>query len=239
MTQSNRFLPLALAAVLVFSVAGGASLAGTVAAAEDPSLRIVEVDAEGEYVVVENNGDETVDLDFAEIDFEANGEADEVATFPVGTAIEPGKRLVVATGAEPVADADVEFDFDSGVVESDDQIVIQTPAGDPLTQNGEEPTLDEPSEGDLTGPDGEDTPAETPEDEPTDDTPTDTPEDEPTDDTPTDTPEDAPTDDTPEDAPTDDTPTDTPEDEPTDGTTSPPSDSDESNDQPTVDPDEC
>ena len=235
MTQSNRFRPLALAAVLVLAAVGGASLAGTVAAVEDPPLRIVEVDAEDEYVVVENVDDETVDLDFAQIDFEANGEADQLGEFPAGTAVEPGGRLVVATGAEPVADADVELEFDSGVVESDDRIVVQTPAGDPLTQNGEEPTLDEPSEGDLTGPDGEDAPAETPED----DTPTDTPEDQPTDDTP----EDQPTDDTPEDAPTDtpeDEPTDdTPEDQPTDGTTSPPSDSDESNDQPTVDPDEC
>ncbi|SEO28721.1 Lamin Tail Domain [Halogranum amylolyticum] len=155
MTQSNRVRALVLATLLVVAGAG-ASAVGTVSADEHQPLRIAEVDADGEYVVVENTGDETVDLDFAEIDFDADGEADETSTFDVGTQIEAGQTIVVATGAEPVNDADVTFEYDSGVIDEDNTVVIRTLASQPLTQNAGDSDFEEPNEGDLTGPDGED-----------------------------------------------------------------------------------
>lgn len=107
-------------------------------------VRVVDVDAPAERVVLENDGDREVDLTGYRLDFEYGQPAEQVRTFPMGTLVGAGERLVVETGAEPPGDppADVRFTYLTAVLNDadPDTVALLTPAGDPVTSRRDVPS---------------------------------------------------------------------------------------------------
>ena len=101
------------------------------------NIYITNVNEEGEYFVVENRNDSPFDLTNYHVNFEYNGEVNQVREFGPDTTtpegqnltIEAGGRFVIATGAKEVADADVVFDYAGSVLNNDmtDTYAILTP----------------------------------------------------------------------------------------------------------------
>lgn len=107
---------------------------------EDPTavpVRIVDIDAPGERVVLENVGDRPVDLTGYRLDFEYGQPAEQVRTFPQETGLAPGERLVVETGAEPPGEppADVRFTYEAPVLNNvdPDTVALLTPDDELVT----------------------------------------------------------------------------------------------------------
>ena len=100
-------------------------------------VRIVEVDAPNERVVLENVGARGVDLTGYRLDFEYGQPAEQTRTFPPDTAVGPGERLVVETGAEPPGEppADVRFAYRAPVINDadPDTVAVLTPDGELVT----------------------------------------------------------------------------------------------------------
>lgn len=107
----------------------GLAGANTVLAQEDSSLQIVDADREGEYVVIENQGDSAFDLSGYYMEFEYKQNVSQRRQFPADTVIAAGSTLVVATGAREVPDADVTFNYEGSVIRNDevDYLAILTP----------------------------------------------------------------------------------------------------------------
>ena len=90
-------------------------------------IYFTDVNAEGEYLVLENRGQSTVDLREYYIDFEHNGNIDQTRRFGTDATVsagadltfEPGERLVVATGAENVPEAHVTFGYEGPVINNE------------------------------------------------------------------------------------------------------------------------
>ncbi len=90
-------------------------------------IYFTDVNAEGEYLVLKNRGQSTVDLREYYIDFEHNGNVDQTRRFGTDATVsagadltfEPGERLVVATGAENVPEAHVTFDYKGPVINNE------------------------------------------------------------------------------------------------------------------------
>lgn len=82
-------------------------------------IYFTEVHPRAEYLVIENRGKSTIDLTEYYINFEYGDETDQNRQFESdGTVtagsdlvLRLGEKLVVATGAEPVSDADVTFGY--------------------------------------------------------------------------------------------------------------------------------
>lgn len=109
------------------------------------SIRIVDVNPEEETVVLENYGDEEVDLDGYQIDWEhRNDNVTQINPFPGGVSIGAGEQLVVWTGYQasdiPAVEADVTMREDVGDAPSDarinndgnDVIALLSPGGEPV-----------------------------------------------------------------------------------------------------------
>jgi hypothetical protein len=112
-------------------IVGGAG-AGHVLADSHFGIEIVEVNAEGEYVVLENTGGESVNLSGYTIDFEYLEPDTQTETLPEGTTLDPGARLVVATGAREVPNADVTYENDNHRLnnEDPDAVALLAPGGE-------------------------------------------------------------------------------------------------------------
>ncbi|WP_336364723.1 putative baseplate assembly protein [Halalkalicoccus salilacus] len=93
------------------------------------TIRIDDIDAERERVVIENTADRPIDLSGYRIDFEHSGARGQVRTFPPGTVVDSGESLVVATGTKSLGYADVRFDFRRWVLNNTDpdMVAIVTP----------------------------------------------------------------------------------------------------------------
>lgn len=91
----------------------GVGVSDTVLAqnAAPEGIYFTDVNAEGEYVVIENRSDSDVDLSGYYINFEYQDPTNQRKEFQSGTVIEAHSQLKIATGAEPVPDADVTFDY--------------------------------------------------------------------------------------------------------------------------------
>ncbi|WP_231185542.1 hypothetical protein [Haladaptatus sp. DYF46] len=89
------------------------------------SLYFASVTPEREMVTFGNESIHDVDVSGCVVAFEyGNSETNQRQTIPSGTKIGGGQRLIVATGAEEVPEADVTFDYDSEVIDNDGNDVI-------------------------------------------------------------------------------------------------------------------
>lgn len=123
--------------------ATGALIVGTAGAGQvlgaPQEIEFKEVNAEREFVVLHNTGDEDVDLGGYRIDFEYRGEDTQDDQFPAETVVEANSDLVVATGAgpsegyeaAPPADVDAGYDEDGQVLNDDtpDTVAVIAPDG--------------------------------------------------------------------------------------------------------------
>jgi predicted phage baseplate assembly protein len=100
-------------------------------------VRVVDIDAPSERVVLENAGSRPVDLTGYRLDFEYGQPAEQTRTLPPDTRLDAGGRLVVETGAEPPGDppADVRFTYRAPVLNDvdPDTVALLTPSGDLVT----------------------------------------------------------------------------------------------------------
>lgn len=135
-------------------------------------VRIVGVNPQEETVILENQGNDTVDLDGYQIDWEYRNDNDtQVTPFPDGVSIGAGEQLVVWSGFQsseiPAVEADVTMREDVGDApgdarindDGDDVIALLSPSGEVVsTSDGEvQPPEPEPSEnGDDDDEGGED-----------------------------------------------------------------------------------
>lgn len=114
----------------LITVAAGA---GDVLADSHEMIEVVDVNAEDEYVVFENAGEEEIDLSGYVVDFENQGPDTQTRPLPEGTALGAGEQLTVATGSVSVSDADVTFDYDDEAPqinnEDPDVIALLAPDG--------------------------------------------------------------------------------------------------------------
>ena len=157
MTNRRQYLVGAgTAAATLLSVGASNAIAQN---ATPEKLYITEVYPEAEYLVVENVGDGPVDLTNYYMNFEYNGEVDQIRQFGPNTTVpdgqdltvEAGERFVIATGAADVADADVTFDYDGSVIRNDgsDTFAIFRPDGETVVaeadKNPSPPPTDTPT----------------------------------------------------------------------------------------------
>ncbi|WP_228546091.1 lamin tail domain-containing protein [Halegenticoccus tardaugens] len=128
----------------------GLGAGSTVIASDHSGLAFAEVNAEDEYVVIENTGDEGFDLSGYWMEFEHGQNVSQAREFPDGAVVEAGETLTVASGAEDVDDADVTFDYDRGVINNDgsDTMAILEPDEETVVVTSDESTSDESGEGD-------------------------------------------------------------------------------------------
>jgi len=108
--------------------AAGALIAGTAGAgyvlADSHTAIEIEVNAEEEYVVLTNSGDEEMDLSGYRVDFENQDPDPQLYPLPEGTVLGAGEQLKVATGYEDVPDADVDFELDAAQIHNTEPDVI-------------------------------------------------------------------------------------------------------------------
>ena len=172
MTPTRRQYLLGSAALI-----GGTGIASTVLAQDSlPPIKFVEINAEGEYVVIRNVGLGGINLSGYKINFEVADGTDQIRTFPDGTTVAGGGTLTIATGAKDVPGADVEFDYERSELndETPDTVAILTPNDEPIIRSDERADY---VSGDTTTP----TATSTPTAEPTEASePTETPTAEPT-----------------------------------------------------------
>ena len=134
------------------TVAVGAS-ATSVLGQSDYAVACSEIAYEDEYVVFANNGESTADVSGFTVAFEYSSDIDQRRDLPDGTTIDAGARLIVATGAKPVEDADVTFDYEGEVLNnSGDDVValLDTDGNEVCTIGGQstetETATEEPTE---------------------------------------------------------------------------------------------
>lgn len=136
-------------------------------------LAFGEINAEGEYLVLHNEGETAADIEGYVMDWEHANEddtqTDELTQDAGETTIPAGGSITVATGARPVSDADVDFGHESSDEvmrnEEPDVFAVLTPDGDVVARSDE----DQVSDAETPSPTEESTPTET---ETTEDTPT-------------------------------------------------------------------
>lgn len=114
------------------AVLSAAGLGTTVIAEESVPVEIADVFPEAEVVILENTGEEAVDLGGHVLDWEHNGETNQTDSFDDGVTIEAGETLSVWTGYP--SDGDVEADvqigeYDNGRLnnEEPDVVALLTP----------------------------------------------------------------------------------------------------------------
>lgn len=100
-------------------------------------IYFTDVNEAGEYFILAYLGDTPVDLTDYRVNFEFNGEVNQIRQFGTDAEVatgsdltfEPGERLIVATGAKNVSDADVIFNYKGPVLNNDksDTHAILTP----------------------------------------------------------------------------------------------------------------
>lgn len=204
--DTDRRSVLSGATVLVATALGIGAGSTVLADEHDIPVEIVEVNAEDETVILENQGSSQVDVSGYVIDWEhTNEQKNQTDALPTGTTIEAGGTLVIASGYTDIG-GDITFDYEAGRLNNDDPDVVAL-----LTADGSEAVTT--SEGATS------TPTETPTvtgTETPEETPTETPEETGTDtETPEETPEAAEDggETTDEPAPTNETQTEQPVDE--------------------------
>ena len=135
MTNRRQYLASAgTAAAALLGVGASNAIAQN---ATPENIVITGVNADGEYFTVENRGDDPFDLTGYHLNFEYNGEVNQIREFGPDTTVPDGQNLtipansefVVATGAKSVPDADVTFNYEGPVLNNDrsDTYAILTP----------------------------------------------------------------------------------------------------------------
>jgi hypothetical protein len=184
-------------------VAGGSALvSGSSALQTDRTLWFSTVAAEQEYAVLSNSASDPFDLTGYYMELEYGQQVSQRRQFPDGTAVPANGSLVIASGAEPVENADVTFDYERAVINDDnpDRLALIAPDGSTAVVTGGQgqpptatPTPDPTSKPTTTQPPEPTTEAtETSTEEPTE-TPTSTEEPTETTSEPTETPTSEPT----------------------------------------------
>lgn len=125
------------------------------------SITFGEIHNKGEWLVLQNEGDEDLEISGFKIDFEYEQQEDQTSKFhdsSGATMIPAGGSIIVSTGAPtseggtPAEDPDVEFDFGDQVMRDDESDVyaILDPEGNVVARSDE----------DRNGTDGEETPTD-------------------------------------------------------------------------------
>ena len=141
------------------------------ASSHTDSITFGEIDDEGEWLVLHNEGSDDLDISGFQINFEFMQSVDQIRTFQSqygATMIPAGGSITVATGAEPsqggtpAQSPDVEFDYGRAVMRDDDSdmYAILDPAGNVVARsdqdrhgNGEE--TETPTDGGDEGDDAD------------------------------------------------------------------------------------
>lgn len=171
MLNNRRQFIVGTGSVLIGAL-GVSSGTSVFASEHEIPVRIVDVNPQEETVILENQGNDTVDLDGYQIDWEYRNDNDtQVTPFPDGVSIGAGEQLVVWSGFQsseiPAVEADVTMREDVGDAPGDarindnrdDVIALLSPSGEVVsTSDGEvQPPEPEPSEnGDDDDEGGED-----------------------------------------------------------------------------------
>lgn len=144
LTRCTATLSLITVALVATAGIGIGTTAFASTAPDD--LRFTQVSGEYEYVVITNFGDTTVDLSGYVMEFEYGQQVNQTKVFPDGTTIAPGEELVVASGAEPVPnrEVDVRFDYEGAVINNDgsDTMAILAPDGSVVVTEDAAPPTD-------------------------------------------------------------------------------------------------
>lgn len=161
MTSRRQYLVGAgSVAAAILGVGAGNAVAQN---ATPEGVYITNVDEAGESFVVENRGDAPFGLTGYHVNFEYDGQVDQVREFGPDTTVPEGGSLtvpaggefVVATGAENVADADVVFNYEGPVLNNDgtDTYAILTPDGSEVIARSDDdvPPADTPTPEQGTG----------------------------------------------------------------------------------------
>lgn len=171
MLNNRRQFIVGTGSVLIGAL-GVSSGTSVFASEHEIPVRIAGVNPQEETVILENQGNDTVDLDGYQIDWEYRNDNDtQVTPFPDGVSIGAGEQLVVWSGFQsseiPAVEADVTMREDVGDApgdarindDGDDVIALLSPSGEVVsTSDGEvQPPEPEPSEnGDDDDEGGED-----------------------------------------------------------------------------------
>lgn len=179
-----------------------------------PPIAFVEINAENEYIIIQNVSGEQMNLSGYNVNLEVGQQVDQIPEdpFPQGTTLGVNETLTITTGTASSVEGDVNLGYDMAMInnENPDTLAIINPSGeivirsdvqshfvsDTTTTTTPEPT-EEPTPTSTDEPTAEptDTATESPTEEPTQpstETPTETTTTEPTQ-QPTDTPTEEPT----------------------------------------------
>ena len=151
----------------VLKAGGAAAIAGLLSpghtiAQEDLPLEI-EQNAEDEYVIIRNVGDEEVDITGYSINFEAGEDSnvDQIRELDGEVVIGPGEEVTVATGEQTTIDVDVELadpyegfvlnneDPDVVALLDEDENIVATSEGEAQDEGDEEEMDDDEDEDDV------------------------------------------------------------------------------------------
>lgn len=127
-------------------------------------IYFTDVFADQEYLVIENRGESEVNLEEYYINFEYNGEQNQIRQFGADAEVasgadltfEPGERLVIATGAESVPEAHITFNYEGPVINNDtpDSFALLMPDGETVVaaadKNPSPPPTDTPTSEEAT-----------------------------------------------------------------------------------------
>ncbi|SIR81622.1 Lamin Tail Domain [Haladaptatus litoreus] len=120
-------------------------------------LDVAEINDEEEYVVIENEGDQSYDLSGLTVSF---GDNYERFAFPDGTSIDPGESITVGTGSETATDTDYNAGCDGYVLYNGEPDVVELQDGDTLItaslSDGDDREGGETAPGDDESDDGDD-----------------------------------------------------------------------------------
>ncbi|WP_435157217.1 lamin tail domain-containing protein [Haladaptatus sp. DFWS20] len=126
MKRKGRGAVIAVVLALLLSATGFHLVSAQDAALD---LDIVEVDDEGEYIVIENEGEQSYGLSGLTVSF---GDDYERFSFPDGTTIGPGESITVGTGSETNIDADYNAGYDGTILYNGEPDIVELRDGNAI-----------------------------------------------------------------------------------------------------------
>lgn len=149
MRRTGRETTIGVVLILVVSAMGF----HLVSAQEAGSGVTIDVNAEGEYVTIENTGNEPYDLSGLTLSFD---DGQTRFTFGDGVTLGAGESITVGTGDQTEIDADYDAGYEGHLLNNDDPDTVRLLDGDTVVASSAGKNADDSNADDSTSDDGDD-----------------------------------------------------------------------------------
>ncbi len=149
MRRKGRGATIGVALILVVSAMGF----HLVSAQETSNGLNIEVNAQGEYVTIENTGDEAYDLSGLTLSFD-DGQTE--FTFDDGVTLGAGESITVGTGDQTTIDADYDAGYEGYLLNNENPDTVELLDGDGVVASSADENNDDSNENDSNSDDSND-----------------------------------------------------------------------------------